>query len=110
MEKAKEHYGMLTATTMIIGIVIGSGIFFKADDVLRYTGGSVWLGILVFCIGAFSIIFGSLTLTELSIRTKKSGGVVGYFEDFISSKTASAFGWFQTFVYLPTINAVVSWV
>lgn len=67
----QHHYGLFTATTMIIGIVIGSGIFFKADDVLNYTGGSVALGVLVFCIGAFSIIFGSLTLTELSTRTKK---------------------------------------
>ena len=56
----KEHYGFITATTMIIGIVIGSGIFFKSDDILLYTGGNVWLGVLIFCIGAFGIIFGSL--------------------------------------------------
>jgi APA family basic amino acid/polyamine antiporter len=106
----KEHYGLLTATTMIIGIVIGSGIFFKSDDVLTYTGGNVGLGVLVFCIGAFSIIFGSLTLIELSVRTKKNGGFVGYYEEFISVKAASGFGWFQTFIYYPTIIAVVSWV
>ena len=110
MENKKEHYGLFTATTMIIGIVIGSGIFFKSDDVLKYTGGNIWLGVLVLCIGAFSIIFGSLTLTELSTRTKKSGGFVGYYEEFISKKVACGFGWFQTFVYYPTINAVVSWV
>lgn len=106
----QDHYGLFTATTMIIGIVIGSGIFFKADDVFNYTGGSVALGVLVFCIGAFSIIFGSLTLTELSIRTKKSGGIVGYYEEFTTKKIAAGFGWFQTFVYYPTIIAVVSWV
>ncbi|MFA9466732.1 MAG: APC family permease [Velocimicrobium sp.] len=109
-DNKKEHYGLFTATTMIIGIVIGSGIFFKSDDVLLDTGGNVWLGVLVFCIGALSIIFGSLTITELSIRTKKNGGIVGYFEEFISTKSASGFGWFQTFVYYPTINAVISWV
>ena len=110
LDNKKEHYGLVTTTTMIIGIVIGSGIFFKSDDVLLATGGNVWLGVLVFCIGALSIIFGSLTIAELSIRTKKNGGVVGYYEEFISTKAASAFGWFQTFVYYPTINAVVSWV
>ncbi len=109
-DNKKEHYGLLTTTTMIIGIVIGSGIFFKSDDVLLSTGGNVWLGVLVFCIGALSIIFGSLTIAELSIRTKKNGGIVGYYEEFISTKAASAFGWFQTFVYYPTINAVISWV
>lgn len=109
-QDVKEHYGLLTATTMIIGIVIGSGIFFKSDDVLIYTGGDARLGVLVFCIGAFSIIFGSLTLIEFSIRTKKNGGFVGYYEDFISKNVASGFGWFQTFVYYPSITAVVSWV
>lgn len=110
MENKKEHYGLVTATTMIVGIVIGSGIFFKSDDILKYTGGSLLLGIVVLCIGAFSIIFGSLTLTEISMRTKKNGGIVGYFEELISVEVASAFGWFQTFVYYPTIGAVVSWV
>lgn len=110
MEKQKGHYGLPTAITMIIGIVIGSGIFFKADDVLLYTGGSIGLGVLVFCIGAISIIFGSLTLTELSVRTEKSGGVIGYYEDFINKKVAVGFGWFQTFAYYPSLIAVVGWV
>lgn len=105
-----EHYGFITATAMIIGVVIGSGIFFKSDDILTYTGGNVWLGVLVFCIGAWGIIFGSLTVTELSTRTSKNGGVVGYFEAFISDKIASGFGWFQTFVYFPTLIVVLAWV
>lgn len=110
MNLPEEHYGFFTATAMIIGIVIGSGIFFKADDVLKYTGGNIRLGILVFCIGAFGIIFGCLTLTEFSMRTKSNGGVISYYEEFISKSVASGFGWFQTFIYYPTITAVVSWV
>ncbi|MGX6979748.1 APC family permease [Vagococcus elongatus] len=109
MENNEHHYGLMTAITMIVGICIGSGIFFKADDILRYTGGDVALGVVVLCLGAFSIIFGSLSLTELSVRTEKNGGLVGYFEDFISPEIASAFGWFQTFLYIPSINVVVSW-
>lgn len=112
MEKQQNsgHYGLVTATTMIIGIVIGSGIFFKGDDVLLYTGGNVGLGVLVFCIGAISIIFGCLSLIELSVRTKSNGGVVGYYEEFISKNIACGFGWFQTFVYYPTLQVVVAWV
>lgn len=110
MEKQKGHYGLPTAIAMIIGIVVGSGIFFKGDDVLLYTGGNVGLGILVFCIGAISIIFGSLTLTQLSIRTEKNGGVVGFYEEFVNKKVASGFGWFQTFAYYPSLISVVSWV
>ena len=106
----KQHYGLGTTISMIVGICIGSGIFFKADDILIETGGNVWLGVLVFIIGAFCVIFGSMTLSQLASRTKKRGGVISYYEEFISSKVASAFGWFQLFVYFPTITAVVSWV
>jgi APA family basic amino acid/polyamine antiporter len=110
MNGKKEHYGIITAITMIIGIVIGSGIFFKSDDILLYTGGNVILGVLVLCLGAFSIIFGSLSLVEMSIRSQKNGGIVGYYEEFISRKAAAFFGWFQTFVYFPALIAVISWV
>lgn len=106
----KQHYGLFTALSMIVGICVGSGIFFKADDILTYTGGDVLLGVVVFLIGALCVIFGSITLTELASRTSKTGGVVGYFEEFISSSAASAFGWFQLWVYFPTITVVVAWV
>lgn len=110
MQNKKGTYGLFTAISMIVGIVIGSGIFFKSDDILGYTGGNVLLGVLAFCIGAFGIIFGSLTLTELSMRTEKSGGAVAYFEDFISVRVAAGFGWFQTFIYFPTLTVILSWV
>ncbi|WP_035619029.1 APC family permease [Lacticigenium naphthae] len=108
--KEREHYGLGTAISMIVGICIGSGIFFKADDILAATGGDVWLGVTVFVIGALCIIFGSITLSQLASRSTKTGGAVSYFEEFVSSKAGSAFGWFQMFVYFPTIAAVVSWV
>ena len=40
----KNEYGLFTAITMIVGIVIGSGIFFKSDNILIATGGSIALG------------------------------------------------------------------
>lgn len=94
---------------MIVGICVGSGIFFKVDDILTFTGGNIFLGALVFIIGAFSIIFGSISLSNLAAISNKSGGMVGYFEDFYSKNIASAVGWFQTFLYYPTIAVVVAW-
>lgn len=80
--------------------------FFKVDDVVRDTGGNISLGIIVFVLGAFGIIFGSLSLSELAIISKTNGGIVGYFEGFVSPRIGSAFAWFQ----MSTINVVVSWV
>lgn len=106
----KRRYGLFTAITMIIGIVIGSGIFFKADNVLSYTNGNVLLGIIIFCVAAIAIIFGCLTISQLATRTDKPGGVIAYTEEFVGIGPSCAFGWFQTFLYLPTLAAVVSWV
>ncbi|MGL5676199.1 MAG: APC family permease [Cellulosilyticaceae bacterium] len=106
----KKQYGLFTAIAMIVGIVIGSGIFFKSDDILVATGGSISLGVLVFCLAAISIIFGSLTIAELASRNDKPGGIITYAEDTCNKHIACAFGWFHTFLYYPTLIAVVAWV
>lgn len=105
-----RRYGLFTAITMITGVVIGSGIFFKADDVLAYTDGNIFLGIIIFCVAAIAIIFGCLTISQLANLTDRPGGLIAYTEEFVGIGPSCAFGWFQTFLYLPTLAAVVSWV
>ena len=106
----KNEYGLFTAIAMIVGIVIGSGIFFKSDNILVATGGSVALGVLVVCRAAIAIIFGSITISQLASRSSKEGGLIAYAEEYYNKSTSCAFGWFQTFLYFPTLIAVVSWV
>jgi APA family basic amino acid/polyamine antiporter len=106
----KRRYGLFTAITMITGVVIGSGIFFKADNVLGYTNGNVLLGIIIFFVAAIAIVFGCLAISQLANRTDKPGGVIAYTEEFVGIGPSCAFGWFQTFLYLPTLAAVVAWV
>ena len=110
METQKRDYSLFTAVAMIVGIVIGSGIFFKSDDMLAYTGGNVGLAILIFCIASFTIIFGSLCFSQLAARTDKPGGPITYYNEFIGTRWAVMFGWFQTFVYYPTLTVILSWV
>ncbi len=105
----KRNYGLITAITMIAGIVIGSGIFFKADDILTYANGNIWLGVIIFTVAAIAVIFGSLSISQLAIRTDKPGGLVSYAEDFVGVGAATVFGWFESFLYLPTLCAVVAW-
>ena len=74
----ENRYGLPTAIAMIVGIVIGSGIFFKSDNILIATNGSIKLGILVFIVAALGIIFGSLSIAELASRNSEVGGVITY--------------------------------
>ena len=105
--KTKNQYNLLTCIAMIVGVVIGSGIFFKSDNILIATNGSIFLGCLAFIIAAISIIFGSLTVAELAAKTDKPGGTITYTEDAYGSAAACAFGWFQLLLYYPTTLAVV---
>lgn len=108
MEKRK--YGLFTGIAMITGIVIGSGIFFKSDNILLWTNGDVKAGVIIFAIAAIAIIFGSLSISQLASLTDKPGGIITYAEEFCSTPISCAFGWFQSFLYLPSITAVVAWV
>ena len=106
----EKDYGLFTTIAMIVGVVIGSGIFFKSDNILIATNGSIALGVLVFCIAAIAIIFGSLTISELAARNSEAGGLIAYAEQSYNKSIACAFGWFQTFLYFPTLIAVVAYV
>lgn len=106
----KKEYSLFTAIAMIVGIVIGSGIFFKSDNILVYTNGSIKDGIILFSLAAVGIIFGSLSIGVLASKTTKAGGLITYADEYSGKKTACAFGWFQIFIYYPAVIAVVSWV
>jgi APA family basic amino acid/polyamine antiporter len=110
MDGKQKNYGLFTAVAMIIGICIGSGIFFKSDNILAATGGNVFFGVIVFVLGATGILFGGLSISELAARTDRPGGIITYYEEFAGEKLACGMGWFQIFVYFPTITVIVSYV
>lgn len=110
MEKQKRGYNLFTAIAMIVGIVIGSGIFFKADNMLVSTNGNVGLAVIIFCIAAFSIVFGSLTFSQFASLTDKPGGLITYANEFVGKRFACGLGWFQMYIYYPTLAIVLSWV
>lgn len=106
----ERSFGLMTAVAMIVGIVIGSGIFFKADDILLMTNGNVMIGCLILMLGAIGIIFGGLTIAEWAKVTDNAGGLISYGEKAFGRKFAFLIGWFQMSVYFPALIAIVCWV
>jgi APA family basic amino acid/polyamine antiporter len=105
-----KKYGLWTAIAMVVGIVIGSGIFFKTDDVLTAAGGNVWLAVLAFTIGALSMIFGAQVFGTLVQRTKVTSGIADYGEAMVSHRFGYIMGWFCATFYFPALGAVLAWV
>ncbi len=105
-----QKYGFITAISMVIGIVIGSGIFFKADDILTATGGSVVLGILGFLVVGIGVVFGSLVISEYAINNPAEGGLIPFCKDAFGPKVAYYISWFITAVYFPAIIVILGYV
>ncbi len=106
----KEKYGLFTAIAMVVGIVIGSGVFFKAEKVLTATGGNLPLGILAWVLGGAIMIICAYTFSLMATRYKGVNGVVDYAEATVGRGYAYMTGWFTTFVYFPAMTAVLAWV
>jgi len=108
--KLKEKYGLPVAIAMVIGIVIGSGVFFKAEKILKATGGNQPLGILAWIIGGAIMIVCAYTFATMATRHSYVNGVVDYAEVTVGGKYAYLLGWFMTTIYYPTLTSVLAWV
>lgn len=86
--KLEKRYGLITAIAMVIGIVIGSGVFFKAEKVLTATGGNLTLGILAWVIGGIIMISCAYTFAVMATKYQYVNGVVDYAEATLGKKYA----------------------
>lgn len=110
MKELKPKYGLLTAVSMVIGITIGSGVFFKADDVLIKTNGNLGIAILAWLVGGIIMILGGYSFSLVAGRVSKVNGLVDYIEAGYGETAGFLVGWFQTLVYYPTLTGVLAWV
>lgn len=106
----EKKYGLVTAIAMVVGIVIGSGVFFKAEKVLLATGGNLPLGILAWIIGAFIMICSAYTFAVMATKYVHVNGLVDYAENIMGERYAYLLGWFMAAIYYPTLTGVLAWV
>lgn len=106
----KEKYGLGVAICMVIGIVIGGGVFFKAEKILTATGGSQPLGILAWIIGGAIMVVCAGTFAVMATRYSYVNGLVDYAEVTCGGRYAYFIGWFMAIIYYPTLTGVLAWV
>ncbi len=106
----KKKYGLLTAIAMVVGIVIGSGVFFKAEKILNATQGNLELGILAWIIGGIIMISCAFVFSVMATKYEKVNGIVDYADVTVGKSYGYFIGWFMTVIYTPSITAVLAWV
>lgn len=110
MEKLTRKFGLATAICMVVGTVIGSGVFFKAQAVLEKTGGNLLIGILAWAITGLLMIICSAQFAVMATRYEKVSGVVDYAEASCGSGYAYYLAWFMVNIYYPGMTSVLAWV
>ncbi len=100
----------MTAICMVVGTVIGSGVFFKAQNVLVATGGNMPLGIAAWVISGLLMIICSAQFAIMATKYEKVSGVVDYAEATCGKGYAYYLAWFMVNIYYPGMTSVLAWV
>ncbi|MBR5246757.1 MAG: amino acid permease [Clostridia bacterium] len=106
----KKQYGLLMAICMVVGTVVGSGVFFKAQAILDKTSGDMPMGIIAWIIGGAVMICCVLAFCVMAQQYEKVNGLVDYAEATIGNKYAYFMGWFATTIYTPAMTSVLAWL
>ena len=102
----KPSLGLLDATMIVAGSMIGSGIFIVSADITRNVGSAGWL-IAIWVITGFMTLTAALSYGELSAMFPKAGGQYVYLKEAFNPLAGFLYGWsFLTVIQTATIAAV----
>lgn len=103
--KLKKNLGVFTATSIVVGCVIGAGVFFKPYAIYNATGGAPGMGILAWIIGGIVSMFAALTFAEVSVLIPETGGMIAYLNETYNKHVGFLAGWMQVIIFYPAFLA-----
>ena len=100
--------GLKDLVLLVIGAVIGSGIFIVPAAVLRQTGGALGPALLVWLVAGVLSLLGALTYGELGASKPEAGGLYVYIRDAFGPLPAFLYGWASFFVITTGATATLA--
>lgn len=105
-EHFKRELGLLDGTMLVVGSMIGSGIFIVSSDIARQVGSAGWLTFIWIISGLITMI-AAVSYGELSAMFPKAGGQYVYLREAYGKLIAFLYGWsFFSVIQTGTIAAV----
>jgi basic amino acid/polyamine antiporter, APA family len=98
----RKEIGFTVAMSLVIGTVIGSGIFIKPGKVIASAGDST-MALWAWVLGGIITLAGGLTIAEVSTKIPKTGGLYVYLEEVYGKLWGFLSGWVQTIIYGPAL-------
>jgi len=103
----KQTLGLHNAVALIVGCIIGGGIFVSPKGVLQEIG-SVGGSLVIWAVCGVISLLGALCYSELGTSVLKSGGDYAYINESLGGLPGFLYLWSAIVVLLPTTNAVSS--
>jgi len=105
-EEFKRELGLLDGTMLVVGSMIGSGIFIVSADIARQVGSAGWL-VLIWLISGLITMIAAVSYGELSAMFPNAGGQYVYLKEAYNKLIAFLYGWsFFAVIQTGTIAAV----
>ena len=105
----QKNIGLVAGLSIVVGMVIGGGVFFKPTAVFTATG-APGLGLAAWVLGGIITIAAGLTAAELGAAIPKTGGMVTYLNEIYGDTYGYLLGWALTVVYFPAIIAALGMI
>ncbi|XP_050460053.1 b(0,+)-type amino acid transporter 1-like isoform X1 [Cataglyphis hispanica] len=102
----KRRVGLVSGVALIVGTMIGSGIFVSPSGLLLRTG-SVGISFVVWTACGLLSLCGALAYAELGTMNTSSGAEYAYFMDAFGAPPAFLFSWVSTLVLKPSQMAII---
>ncbi|CAG7734463.1 unnamed protein product [Allacma fusca] len=102
----KRRVGLLSGVALIVGTMIGSGIFVSPSELLKQTD-SVAVSLIIWALAGGLAMLGALAYAELGTMNTSSGAEYAYFMDAFGSLPAFLFSWVSTLVLKPSQLAII---
>lgn len=95
------------AISMVVGIIIGSGIFLVPREMMAAVGSSVTV-YAVWIVGGLLSLFGAMTYAEIAASRPKYGGEYAFLREAYGDLTAFVFMWTQVTIAKPSSIASIA--
>ncbi len=105
--KLERQLGLFDSSMMVIGIVIGSGIF-MTTGLMAEALPSASLILLAWILGGLQMLAGALTYAELGAAMPKAGGQYVYLREAYGPLPGFLFGWVAFVAYISGTNAAIA--
>ena len=105
--KPKQQLTFLDATSIIVGIVIGAGIYETTPLIASSVSNSFWL-IILWCLGGLLSLIGALCFAELTTLYPKEGGDYVFLTEAYGKRMGFLFAWAGFWMIKPANIAAIA--